>query len=87
MAAAGSYDKRNCVTENVPCHDIAVHGAIRVKYPLKKRRSDGWCPNCVKEGNKKSQPLIVIARRPYRGGHLEDESTIKVKFTGLTQIL
>jgi hypothetical protein len=70
MAAAGSYDKRNC--EN-PAHDTAVHGPTRVTHPLKKRRSDGWCPNCVKEGNKKiaaidKECVKALSGRPPRRG-------------------
>jgi hypothetical protein len=70
MAAAGSYDKRNC--EN-SAHDTAVHGPTRVTYPLKKRRSDGLCPNYVKEGNKKIAAIDngcakALSGRPPRRG-------------------
>ena len=70
MAAAGPIDKRNC--EN-PDHDTEVHGTIRILHPLKKRRSDGWCPNCVKEGNKKiaaidNECAKALSGRPPRRG-------------------
>ena len=56
-AGAGSrYHSRDCQN---PRHDVAVHGRIRVKPPLTKRKADGWCPSYEREGNKKLAGIDV----------------------------
>jgi hypothetical protein len=68
MAAAGAGSRHHSRDCQNPRLDVAAYGRIWVMPPLTKRRADGWCPNCVREGNKKLAGIGVGCAKRLAGG-------------------